>query len=307
MPKIEISKSIKVNSKIDEVFSKLNDFSHWTAWSPWIITEPETKVTVGDDKKYYHWSGNRTGEGEMKIINEKENESIDIDLTFIKPWKSTANVGLKLKSVGDETEVTWTMNSSLPFFMFWMKKMMTAFIGMDYERGLRLLKDYVEDGEVHSKLGMKGMTEFAGCNYVGIKQTAAFENMGKSMEGSFQKLHAYVQENGDNVEGFPFSIYHKWEPVKRQTTYTACIPVKEIPANLPAGMVSGSLPKAKVHTVSHTGPYHHIGNAWSTQYNMQRAKEFKLNKKLDPMEIYHNQPTEVDEKELYAEIHMAVQ
>ena len=42
-----------------------------------------------------------------------------------------------LKRAGLAPELTWTMDSSLPFFLFWMKKSMEGFIGMDYDPGLK--------------------------------------------------------------------------------------------------------------------------------------------------------------------------
>ena len=131
--------------------------------------EPEAKVTVQEDGKYYEWSGNRVGSGNMTVLKEQTNEWIECDLTFLKPWKSKAKVKFNLKSEGDSTRITWNMDSSLPFFMFFMKKMMEAFVGMDYERGLNMLKDYSEDDKVHSHMEFKGRQTYPGCNYIGVK------------------------------------------------------------------------------------------------------------------------------------------
>ena len=65
-----------------------------------------------------------------------------MDLTFLKPCKSQAKVAFYLKEEGASTQVRWTMDSVLPFFLFWMKKSMEAYISQDYGRGLRLLKDF---------------------------------------------------------------------------------------------------------------------------------------------------------------------
>jgi hypothetical protein len=51
------------------------------------------------------------------------------------------------------------MDSKQPFFQFFLKGMMTSLIGMDYERGLRMLKDYVETGSVPSTLEFPGIQE----------------------------------------------------------------------------------------------------------------------------------------------------
>ena len=158
MPKMNIDKSIVINKKPGEIFKYLNDFNEWVFWSPWLITDPDAKTKVSEDGKYNEWDGKVVGSGNMTILSEKENESIDYNLTFLKPWKSKAKVSFILKPTAEGTEVHWTMESGLPFFLFWMKKMMVAFIGMDYDRGLGMLKSYAEEGKVPSKLNIKGNT-----------------------------------------------------------------------------------------------------------------------------------------------------
>lgn len=305
MPKINVNKSVLIHAEVGHVFSILNDFHHWRAWSPWLIMEPETNVDVAEDGKSYEWKGNRTGSGNMQVIAEENNKSIDYDLTFLTPWKSTAKVRFNLSQKDNDTEVTWLMDSSLPFFMFWMKKMMEAFVGMDYQRGLALLKDYAEDGKVHSRLDFKGYTDFGGYQYVGIKTDCTIDTMGPAMEKDFEKLWGFVQSNPDNVADKPFSIYHKWDVVKKKVSYTSGIPVKSVPDNLSDEFLSGTIPASKVYRLAHHGPYEHLGNAWSTMYAMHRNKELKLNKKIHPFEVYITDPSEASGDDLITEINFA--
>lgn len=303
---MHVSRSTVVNAPVEKLFNTLNDFNTWTSWSPWLIMDPNAKVDVRDDNKYYSWEGPRTGSGNMAITTEVENQSIDYDLTFLKPWKSTAKVKFELKPKDGSTEVRWLMDSSMPFFLFFMKKMMEAFIGMDYDRGLSMLKDYVEDGEVHSSLDFKGANTFGGCNYVGIKTDCSMSDLGPSMKGDFDKLWGYMGGHQEAIAGAPFSIYHKWDPVKGQVSYTSGVPVSSTPDGLPGDMITGSIPSTQVYTIGHTGPYLHLGNAWSTLYNMQRSKEFKVNKSIHPFETYENNPMEVPENELRTEVHFPI-
>ena len=179
-------------------------------------------------------------------------------------------------------------------------------IGMDYERGLAMLKDYIEDGKVHSDLAFHGQSDFPGCTYVGIRTSTTMEQVGPAMEADFTKLEAFAKEQGEILAGKPFSIYHKFDMVKQQIEYTAGIPIKETPQNLADGLMIGSIPATKVNTVEHTGPYGHLGNAWSAQYSMKQNKKFKLNKGIDPFEVYENDPAETDAKELVTAIHFPV-
>ena len=126
------------------------------------------------------------------------------------------------------------------------------------------------------------------------------------MKDDFGKIWSYMQDHKDLIADYPFSIYHKWDMVNNKVIYTSGVPVKSVPRGLPGGVISGKIPATKVHTVRHTGPYAHLGNAWSTQYNMQRSKAFKVNKGIDPFETYVNNPDEVTENELITEVHFAV-
>lgn len=306
MPKFNVVKTTSINAPIDKVYECVSDLSHWTSWSPWLITEPEATTTVADDLKFYSWEGKRVGSGEMKVTSEETNHFVNYDLTFLKPWKSHAKVRFEVESKGDSTEVTWSMDSSLPFFMFWMKKMMVAFLGMDFQRGLSLLKDYVEEGKVHSKLEFIGEQSYPGCEYIGISREVAMDKIGEAMSEDFNKLWEVIGSNSDIIGGEPISIYHKWELVKGTAKYTAGIPVKSIPANLPQGVAAGKIEPMKIHTLRHIGPYHHLGNAWTAMQMMMRGKEFKPVKGIHPFESYVNNPAEVDEKDLITDVNFAV-
>lgn len=306
MPKTHVSKSKEINAPAEQVFKTLSDFNRWSPWSPWLICEPEAKVKVAEDAKFYEWEGKRIGSGNMRITQERPNSSIDYDLAFLKPWKSKSKVRFDLTPSGDATRVTWIMDSSLPFFMFWMKKSMEAFIGMDFDRGLNMLKEYVEEGKVKSKLEFIGKGHYPGCQYVGIRRNCTVSEAGELMSEDFENLKNFAGENEDNIAGEPFSIYHKWDPVKQKVSYTAGFPLKKVPESTPGGMIRGSIPSTDTYTLRHIGPYLHLGNAWSTLMTMQRAKEFKPKKGFHPFETYVSMPGEVPETELITDIHFGL-
>ena len=306
MTKMYIDKSILIHKKVNEVYNILSDFNHWTVWSPWIITDPEAKVTVAEDAKSYKWSGPITGDGSMTITSEKENENIKIDLLFFKPWKSEAKVWFNLKDEVESTRVSWGMNSNLPFFLFWMKKMMTKMIGMDYMRGLMMLKEYCEEGKVHSALDIKGKGSFDACDYVALKTKTTIDGLGNAMAKDYTKLMEHVMEkHSDKIAGNPFSIYHKWDFVNDGVEYSACIPVNDEIQMLP-GMIKGFYPSTKVYTIHHKGAMHHMGNAWSAQYGRKQAKKISVNKKIDPIEEYLNSPKDTAPNDLEAYVHFAL-
>ncbi|WP_420319149.1 SRPBCC family protein [Ekhidna sp.] len=306
MPRLQVERSIKINAPIQVVYPAINDFNKWVKWSPWLIMDPDAKVTIAEDGRSYEWEGKRVGAGKMKIRQEREDEYIHFDLHFLKPWKSISSTSMHLKSIDEGTEVTWTMDSSLPFFMFWMKKMMSAYIEADYERGLDMLKSFVEQGEIHSKLEFEGSSDFIGCNWIGIKTDCSLEVVGTSMEADYGMLKAYSEENDGLVNGPFFTIYHRWDIVRQGVSYVAAMPVNSIPNDLPQNFTSGTIAKTETYKLKHVGAYKHLGNAWSTLYAMHRNKELKPRKGLMPFEVYQNDPQSTPEKDLITEIHFPV-
>lgn len=305
MPKMHIDKSIILSASVEKVFGILTDYNHWSPWSPWMITEPGVKMTVAPDTKSYEWEGKRTGSGNMKITSEVKDKRVDMDLNFIKPWKSQAKVWFLVEETEGGTRVSWLMDSHLPFFMFFFKNMMVALIGMDFERGLLMLKDYAETGSVNSKLEFRGFGEFVGSQYVGIKTKTSMNEMSAAMMNDFTKLQGFIEQNPDLYTGLMFSQYHKFDFGSGKVEYTAGLGVKSIPERLPEGVLSGSLPACKTHTIRHIGPYQHLGNAWTTASMMVRGKEFKTIKGIHPFEIYINNPSNAGEKDLITDITFA--
>jgi len=306
MPKMHVVTSILISKPIEEVYSILNDFNHWSTWSPWLIIEKGVKVNVSDDNKFYEWEGDLVGSGNMQITSEEINKSIDIDLTFLKPWKSKAKVRIELKKVAEEVEVKWIMDSKLPFFLFFMTKMMSTYIRMDFDRGLNLLKDYIQDGEVHSKLEFPGKKTYNGCKYIGIKTTCAVSEVGDRMSKDFEKLMSFFDDKREIISAEPLSIYHVWNPVKDKVEYTCCVPVNQEIKELPNGFVTGTIPKMSAHVVEHTGTYNHIGNAWSAQISRERSKKFKKVKKGEPFEVYLNSPKDTAPNNLRTDVYFPV-
>ncbi|MEP0985246.1 SRPBCC family protein [Ekhidna sp.] len=306
MPRLTVERSIKINAPAEVVYSALNDFNKWIKWSPWLIIDPDAEVDVAADAKSYTWKGDRVGEGNMKVREEEPNKYIVFDLNFLKPWKSVSSTKFVLNRENDGTEVTWSMDSTLPFFIFWMKKMMTAYVGADYERGLDMLKAYVEEGEVLSKLDFEGFSSFDGGHWIGIKTSCGLDTIATQVEADYAILRAYADGNIDAPAGNFFTIYHKWDIIRDSVAYTAAMPVSEIPKTLPDNLTSGQIPSIKVYRLKHTGAYKHLGNAWSAGYTMMRNKEFKHLKKVDPFEVYHNNPQETKEKDLVTVLHFPV-
>ena len=309
MPAFSVQRSVVIEKPVSEVFPKVAHYQHMNQWSPWLVMErsatTESRGTEGEVGAIHYWNGNLTGEGEMELTRVEANQTIEADLRFLAPWKSQATTQFNFAEDGDRTTVTWTMHGSLPFFMFWMKSTMEALVGMDYDRGLRMLKEYCETGQVLTDVQVKGEQQGHSFHYLGVKNSCPIAEVGPTMAADFEKLEAYIKQHQPAFQNPAFSIYQQFDLKKGVCTYTSGVATPELMA-APEGFVTGTVQGGKAFAIEHTGPYTNLGNAWSTGYSYVYNKKIKLRKGADPLEIYTNHPKMTDPKDLHTVIYFPV-
>lgn len=313
MPAIHVARSVTINAPSNVVQKSLTNFEEWPTWSPWLYIEPEASVDyrgqTGQIGHGYDWKGSMVGAGGMTLTQNEATE-LKMDLDFLKPFKSHAKVRFELAERGaDNTEVTWHMNSKLPFFMFFMKNMMTSMIGMDYERGLKMLKDYIENGKISSATTVSGVVDFDSQTYIGTTKQASMNQLADSMGEAFPSIFKVATENALEMSGPPMAIYNQMDLKNGQCNYTAALPItddnlSEKQASLPNQAQLGTIVGGRALKVTHTGSYSHLGNAWSTGIGHQRHQKLKPSKQQAPFECYMNDPEDTPEDKLITEIYI---
>lgn len=304
----ELDRSIVVNKPVSEVFEALGDFNNWPIWSPWIIQEPDCTTKVSNDPlsigHQQEWDGNRIGSGKMVLIEKKEDQRLAYDLFFLAPWKSHSKTQFELEAIMDSagnetTKITWLMQGTLPIFLFFMKKMMSVFVGGDYERGLKMFKEYLETSKVTSSVDIHDNTEQEGFYYIGYQASCQISEIGNVFGPLFQDIHKSEIPDPDMM----LSLVNKVDLVSKQADMIAAAGYKEKPDfELPSGMLQGYMPAHKAQSVTHTGSYMHLANGWATIMNYLRFAKLKQNKKLKEYEIYLNNPRITKQEDLKTQI-----
>ncbi|MEM6685715.1 MAG: SRPBCC family protein [Bacteroidota bacterium] len=147
-----VSRSITVNSPLEETFQFVKSIKNQDLWSPWKKKDPTmTQSFEGIDGEVgciARWQGNKdVGEGEQELLKIVENEQVISKLRFFKPWKSEADAYLYTEAISDtETKVTWGFSgkNKVPFNIFMLFMNMDKAVGKDFEEGLSDLKAYLE-------------------------------------------------------------------------------------------------------------------------------------------------------------------
>ncbi len=147
-----VSRSIQVSKPVADVFEYLKYLKNQDDWSPWMKKDPNMKKdfigvdgTVGIISK---WEGNKeVGSGEQEITKIIDNQIIESQLRFFKPYKSESDAYLKVNEVDSgNTEVVWGFSgkNKFPMNIMMLFMNMDKMVGKDFEEGLQSLKGILE-------------------------------------------------------------------------------------------------------------------------------------------------------------------
>lgn len=146
-----VERATHVAAPPEAVFSLIDDFRRWRAWSPWENLDPELRRTyAGPDHGVgaaYAWEGNRNvGAGRMEIRESAPPSRIAIQLDFLRPFEAHNVATFTLTPEGGGTRVHWAMEGPSLF----VGRVMSVFmdmdrmVGRDFEKGLAAMKEAAE-------------------------------------------------------------------------------------------------------------------------------------------------------------------
>lgn len=149
----DVNRTVEINRSRPEVFEYLRYLKNMNEWSPWERKDPNMQKSMsgtdGQVGALSHWKGNKeVGEGEQEIRKIDENNRIDSELRFLKPWKSQSDAYLITEDAGKEiTRVTWGFSgrNKFPMSIMMLFMNMDKMVGKDFEEGLNTLKSRLED------------------------------------------------------------------------------------------------------------------------------------------------------------------
>ncbi|CAD7946671.1 unnamed protein product [Amoebophrya sp. A120] len=164
--KLKVQKVIEIED-VDPVIVEtlVRDFQYWKYWSPWFILDPEAEIEIvqagstttpgvsGGGEKLT-WKGRRIGSGALREVyaNTDGPVSVEFAVETFTPFSMDylyrfAFIPLGETSTGGRhgtksgTKVIWFMEGRMPFYLAFLHALVSAVFGLDFDRGLKLLKD----------------------------------------------------------------------------------------------------------------------------------------------------------------------
>ncbi len=147
---IVVKRTVAIDALTPTILPLITDFHEWAAWSPWEDIDPQMQRSYSGPESgvgaSYAWSGNRkAGAGTMRI-DAVDTSSVDIALTFTRPFKSQSKCHFDLVMADAGTSVTWQILTPKTLMLRVASLFMSLekTVGPDLEKGLLQLKAAAE-------------------------------------------------------------------------------------------------------------------------------------------------------------------
>lgn len=150
--KYAIYREVVINKPVPDVFNYIRHIKNQDHYNKWVMKDPNMKKefrgTDGTVGFVYGWNGNKqVGEGEQEIVNIKENERMDVEIRFKRPFAAVAQGPYVVTPVnGNQTKLHWGLSNEMkyPMNVFLLFMSMDKLLGKDLEESLNKLKAILE-------------------------------------------------------------------------------------------------------------------------------------------------------------------
>jgi len=145
------TRSLAIQAAPETLFPYINDVHRFQEWNPFVKEDPHNRITysgphAGLDASC-DWSGGKSGEGSMTVVESKPAELVRYRMDFRKPFAATHAAEFTLEPKDGGTVVSWSLYGDNNF----IGKAMSVFIdgdkmcGDQFIKGLTHLKTLVEN------------------------------------------------------------------------------------------------------------------------------------------------------------------
>jgi hypothetical protein len=149
-----IEREVIVKKKKSDVFEYVRLIKNQDFYSKWVMSDPNMKKsysgTDGTPGFVYAWDSDQkeTGKGEQEIKRILDDEQIDTEIRFEKPFKNVSQALMVVNDVGgNQTKVKWSFASRMKYPMNIMLLFVNfeKLLGTDMETSLSRLKGILEN------------------------------------------------------------------------------------------------------------------------------------------------------------------
>jgi len=145
-----VKREITIQAPLQKVFDYVRLLRHQDEFNNRAMIDSDRKRTYrgtdGTVGYVYAWSGNRSaGEGEKEIMSIVEGKSVEMEIRFMKPMKTSSRIIMETEPLSEnQTRVSWSNAGRLKYPFNLMVPMMERMLPRDMDASLNNLKTILE-------------------------------------------------------------------------------------------------------------------------------------------------------------------
>jgi effector-binding domain-containing protein len=235
--KARVERSIVIARPQATVFTVLDGFRHFQAWSPWTTLDPAMKVSLEGPATgvgaRLRWTSEQAsvGSGSQEIVESLPYRRISTRLASSgMEVEHRARFELAPSDEGRGTRVAWVMEADFGANPLdrWFGLLLDRMVGPDYERGLARLKAHVETLPEADFADLSVETlqiEAMPIVYVSGRSSTDPGAIAQAYERAFQELATALARDGVKPSGPPLAIGRRWDADAHRYEFDAALPV----------------------------------------------------------------------------------
>ena len=254
-----VERSIEIERPVGSVFTVLDRFDAFPAWSPWFNRDPDIEYRFSGPASgvgaRLEWNGDPrlVGTGWMEITESRPNSLVRSRLVL--EFQGEAETAFSIERIAGGSRVNWTFDADLVAGQGWFGGLLSRYfglffdrwIGSDFETGLQGLKTWIETLPGADFSGLE-----AGLVEVEPVDVLHAESHG-DLAAAYRAISSFMALNGIERAGQPIAVTRFGD--KKNFQLSAEVPVLRTDAPAGGDVKWGTSPAGWAARAVHRGSY----------------------------------------------------
>jgi effector-binding domain-containing protein len=288
---VHVERSIQIDRPAATVFTVLNSYHNFLAWSSWSARDPDARYEVSGPAAgvgaRLSWSGDPrlVGSGWQEIVASEPYRRVAMHLDFDQQGAAESYFAIEEKGRG--VNLTWGFDTDLLEGQSLLSGVLARYfglffdrwIGADYETGLARLKAFVESLPEADFAGLDVEVmnvEPQDILYVRIDDPADAPELEARLGAAYRAISSFMAANGIERAGKPLTITRVGG--RAGMSLEAAVPVVQPEVEADGLVRLGHTPGGRAVRVAHRGPHATKGRtydalaAWMAAHGLREGR-----------------------------------
>ncbi|MEE4217335.1 MAG: SRPBCC family protein [Xanthomonadales bacterium] len=265
---VHVERSIEIQRPVNTVFTVINRFEAFPAWSPWSGRDPGVEYVfsgpVAGTGARMEWSGDprQVGKGWMEITESRPNSLVRAHLVLEQQGEAEST--FTVERIAGGARITWSFDTDLVAGQGHFGGLMARYFGLffdrwiggDFENGLSDLKAYIESLPAADFSGLDvELLEVQAADVLSISVQGRPDSdaVAVRLASAYREISGFMAANGIELTAQPIAISR----IRGNGAFSfeAAIPVQRIDIDTTGRVRWGTSPAGRSARLVHRGSY----------------------------------------------------